>query len=224
MPPNEDLEQERAKWGVFEKEFIDRLYSERRLIQQRREVEALHLILCGLCPRVVLEIGVYRGGSMSLWARAADQDALLIGIDNMEGVPWMPIEEKEKYYRDWISCDREDQVVVKRIRTQVLKLVIGNSGDVETLEQVKAILAGRNVDFLFIDGCHEEAAVRRDFELYSPLVGTPGIIAFHDVRTSQYHEKAHCRAGQVWDEVRIGRDHLTLLGDKQWGGIGVLFT
>jgi hypothetical protein len=34
---------------------------------------------------------------------------------------------------------------------------------------------------LFIDGDHTYEGVRRDFEMYSPLVRKGGIIAFHDI-------------------------------------------
>jgi hypothetical protein len=51
---------------------------------------------------------------------------------------------------------------------------------------------------LFIDGDHRYEGVRRDFEMYSPLVGAGGLIAFHD------------NPGEDW-------------GVGQWGGIGVLF-
>lgn len=38
------------------------------------------------------------------------------------------------------------------------------------------------IDFLFIDGDHVEAAVRRDWEQWSPFVIPGGLVAFHDAR------------------------------------------
>jgi len=42
-------------------------------------------------------------------------------------------------------------------------------------------LNGEPLDFLFIDGDHTYEGVKRDFEMYSPLVRNGGIIAFHDI-------------------------------------------
>lgn len=51
----------------------------------------------------------------------------------------------------------------------------------ETVDQVRRVLAGQPIDFLFIDGDHRYESVRRDFELYTPLVGRGGVVALHDV-------------------------------------------
>jgi predicted O-methyltransferase YrrM len=41
-------------------------------------------------------------------------------------------------------------------------------------------LKNESVDLLFIDGGHDLATVRRDIELYVPLVKPGGVVAFHD--------------------------------------------
>jgi predicted O-methyltransferase YrrM len=38
------------------------------------------------------------------------------------------------------------------------------------------------IDFLFIDGDHEESAVERDWNQWSPYLRPDGIVAFHDAR------------------------------------------
>jgi len=37
------------------------------------------------------------------------------------------------------------------------------------------------LDFLFIGGDHTYEGVRMDFEMYSPLVRSCGIVVFHDI-------------------------------------------
>jgi len=40
---------------------------------------------------------------------------------------------------------------------------------------------GGELNFLFIDGDHTYEGVRKNFEMYSPLVRRGGIVAFHDI-------------------------------------------
>jgi predicted O-methyltransferase YrrM len=54
------------------------------------------------------------------------------------------------------------------------------------LRKIEGILKGRKVDFLFIDADHSYEGVKKDFEMYSPLVRKGGIIAFHDIIPDYY--------------------------------------
>ena len=51
----------------------------------------------------------------------------------------------------------------------------------EALNRWRELAGGRPIDFIFIDGSHEYAAILRDFEMAMPLVKPGGWIAFHDV-------------------------------------------
>ena len=106
-------------------------------------------------------------------------------------------------------------------------LIRGDSHDSRTLERVKKILGGEELDFLFIDGDHTYEGVRRDFEMYSPLVRRGGVVAFHDIVP---HDRAHDPYGQVgvpkfWSEIKSRYRHLEIVKDwsQGWAGIGVLF-
>jgi len=57
--------------------------------------------------------------------------------------------------------------------------IIGDSRSPATVAALKAHLAGRPIDLLFIDGDHLYHAVKADFENYGPL--TRHIIALHDI-------------------------------------------
>lgn len=57
--------------------------------------------------------------------------------------------------------------------------IAGDSKAPATLAALKARLAGRLIDLLFIDGDHLYAAVKVDYEIYGPL--TRHIIALHDI-------------------------------------------
>jgi hypothetical protein len=57
--------------------------------------------------------------------------------------------------------------------------ICGDSSDPATLTRLKTMLGGDPIDLLFIDGDHNYSSVRRDYELYSPLVNH--ITALHDI-------------------------------------------
>jgi len=54
---------------------------------------------------------------------------------------------------------------------------------------VRGILGSRKLDFLFIDGDHSYEGVRRDFEMYSPLVREGGIICMQCIKQQSYWKK-----------------------------------
>lgn len=68
-----------------------------------------------------------------------------------------------------------------RVKKCKMCLLRADSHKRDTLEQVKAILDGREIVFLFIDGDHTYEGVKRYFEMYRPLVKKRGIIAFRDI-------------------------------------------
>ena len=83
-------------------------------------------------------------------------------------------------------------------------------------------LAGKPVDFLFIDGDHTEKGVEQDFENYRGLVRPGGLIAFHDIAPNQ--KLATNQVQHFWKRIRGQHDtHESIADPKQIGfGIGVL--
>jgi len=124
-----------------------------------------------LQPRTIVEIGTDEGGTLFLWTRVAAPDALLVAVD----IRPLGILGRFSAY-----------AIVRRglaRRRQRVELVMPvDSRDPETVERVRRLTNGRPVDFLFIDADHSYGSVKRDFELWSPLVRPGGIVAFHDVK------------------------------------------
>ena len=150
--------------------------------QRPREILELLIDLEAVQPRVIVEIGTAAGGTLLLLARVAAPEALLISID-LRGSgygggysPW-----RRRIYR---SFARERQRIV---------LIDGDSHAPATRELLLRHLAGRPIDFLFVDGDHSYAGVRRDFEDYAPLVAPGGQVCLHDIRQ---HPLGH--SGEVW--------------------------
>ena len=99
------------------------------------------------------------------------------------------------------------------------------------MRKIEGILRDNKVDFLFIDDDHSYEGVKKDFEMYSPLVRKGGIIAFHDIIPDYYTKygiKTGSWAGEVykfWNEIKEKYEHLEIIKDRNQDafGIGVLF-
>lgn len=180
--------------------------------QVKYEIARLLEIVGELRPRAVLEIGTAGGGTLFLFTRVADPNAKIVSID-LPGGPFGGGYPKWKVplYK---SFAREGQRIY---------LLRRDSHDPRTLEKVKEILGGEKVDFLFIDGDHTYEGVKKDFEMYSPLVRKGGIIAFHDI--CPHPPETKCEVSRFWNEVKRRYRYLEIVEDwnQKWAGIGVLY-
>jgi len=163
-------------------------------------------------PKVLMEIGTNMGGSLYMLAKAAPEDATIISIDLPGGKygGGYPL-WKMPLYRSFARAK------------QGIHLIRGDSHKAGTLEKAKGMLAGRKVDFLFIDADHSYAGVKRDFEMYGPLVANGGVIAFHDIVV--HPMGAYCDVNRFWARIKRSHRHVEMV--KDWGqrgfGIGVIF-
>jgi predicted O-methyltransferase YrrM len=180
--------------------------------QVREEIVSLVGVVERLKPRVVLEIGTAGGGTLFLFCRASDPDAMIISIDLPGGrfgggyPKWrIPL------YKSFVKGD------------QKLYLIRDDSHNSKTFEEVKNILGGRMIDFLFIDGDHRYDGVKRDFEMYAPLVRSGGIIAFHDIVPGS--KESVGGVPRFWNEIKMRYKHTEIVKDWKQGsdGIGVIY-
>jgi cephalosporin hydroxylase len=181
-------------------------------VQVKYEIAELLEIAEGVRPKVVLEIGTAGGETFFLLTRIADPEAKIVSID-LPGGPFgggYP-QWKTPLYK---SFSKEGQKIY---------LLRRDSHDPQTLEEVKRILGGEAVDFLFIDGDHTYEGVKRDFEIYSPLVRKGGLIAFHDI--VPHPPEAGCEVSKLWIQIRASYSHKEIVKDwnQKWAGIGVLY-
>ena len=177
-------------------------------VQVLEEITSLLEDVKKLNPKRVLEIGTCKGGTLYLWTRVARPDASIVSIDLPGG-------------QFGGGYSRLRTPIYRRFarRQQRLHLVRADSHQIDTLEQVKQLFGGSEIDFLFIDGDHSYAGVKRDWEMYSTLVRKGGIIAFHDV-AGNYGET---QAKRCWDEIKDNYPHREyMVHPERLYGIGVI--
>jgi predicted O-methyltransferase YrrM len=106
---------------------------------------------------------------------------------------------------------------------QTLRLIRADSHLAETKERVLQDLRGEKLDYLFIDGDHTYEGVKKDFEMYSPLVRSGGLVAFHDV--AEHGRELACGVDKFWNEIKEQYKHREMIENSKqgWAGIGVLF-
>lgn len=180
--------------------------------QVKEEIIKLTKLISEIKPKIALEIGTAGGGTLYLLSKCASSDSTIISIDLPEGMfgGGYPI-WKIPFYKSFA-----------RVR-QRMYLIRADSHNSDTLEICKSILAHRTVDFLFLDGDHRYKGVKKDFEMYSPLVTEGGIIAFHDIVPGPPASVGG--VPRFWREIH--RDYRYLEIVKNWNqgsaGIGVIY-
>lgn len=158
-------------------------------IQIRSEIVSLLTMLQQDPPAMVLEVGTAKGGTLFLFSRIARDGATLISLDL-----------QRRFNKGGPAAWRVRLLKSLARAQQRLELVPADSHHPATLDQVKQLLNGRAIDFLFIDGDHSYDGVKRDFEMYAPLVRAGGLVAFHDIVPGP--EAAVGGVPRFWQEIK----------------------
>jgi len=179
--------------------------------QEKEEISRLARIVKQMNPKCFLEIGTAMGGTLFLFSHLSSEDAIIISID-------LPKGRFGGGYSGW----RIPLYMSFSSRKQRINLIRADSHSHKTLEIVKEILDGYKVDFIFIDGDHSYSGVKKDFEMYSPLLDK-GIIAFHDIVPGK--PELVGEVNRFWNEIKGKYVYEEIV--KDWHqdscGIGVLF-
>ncbi len=179
--------------------------------QFREEIDKLAAEIEQLKPERALEIGTANGGTLFLLCRLSHLKARIMSIDLPEGDFGGGYPEwKTGLYRKFALED------------QNLELLRADSHDPDTFAEVERYFGAKPLDYLFIDGDHTYEGVKRDYELYAPLVRKGGIIAFHDIVE---HKESRCKVDEFWREVKEGKNCKEFVNDFDQGryGIGLIY-
>ena len=179
--------------------------------QARSEILQLARILQEHSPKRSMEIGTNYGGTLFLLCNVSPPDAKIISVDLPSG-PFGGGYPKRKVplFRRFAKNDQE------------LHLIRGDSHSEEIKKQVLKILNGEPLDYLFIDGDHTYSGVQRDFQMYSPLMRSGGIVVFHDIVT--YVRETGCQVEEFWTEIKHRYKHRELVEKVDEGSLPVAIT
>lgn len=177
------------------------LYHNIRPVQMESEILRLFKIVQETEPGVICEIGTDRGGTLYLWSKVLGPDGVVFSID----LPRTYRKSLNRFFRSSFFEKRE------------VHFLREDSQLPETKQKLDQKLNGRPIDFVFIDGDHRYEGVKKDFELYAPLVRNGGIIAFHDILDPGVN--------RLWKEIRSKFTHEEIVEDCEQtsAGIGVLW-
>lgn len=140
-------------------------------------------------PRVCMEIGTCHGGTLFTLMALAPDDAHIISVDLPGGI------------HGGGSTDIHAEMFRAAFPTgqQRLDLIRDDSHQVATRDQARTLLAGKQLDYLFIDGDHRYEGVKKDFLLYASLVRPGGMIAFHDISDQT---QTGVEVNRLWAEIK----------------------
>ena len=182
------------------------------MTQVRSEILTFGKLLQEFAPKRSLEIGTNYGGTLLLLCALSPPGAQIISVDLPKGrfgggYP----RRKMPLFRMFPKTGQE------------LHLIRGDSHAKETKAHVTRLLNGEPLDYLFLDGDHTYEGVRRDFQMYAPLVRAGGMIAFHDI--AAHRTEPDCQVDRFWKEIRSEYQNKEIIEnpDQGWAGLGVIF-
>ncbi len=186
-------------------------YKSIRAYQSQWEVTELAKLVQSTKPRVIVEIGTYRGGTLWVWCRSNKTARKIVSIDLPEGEFGGGYDERRAALYQLFVSDRRTELCLLR----------GNSHDAGTRTRLEAILDGDSIDSLFLDADHTYEGVEADFASYAAMVRTGGIIAFHDTNTTRGRHEVHL----FWKKLSDSHKHVNIVerSEAEGNGIGVIF-
>ncbi len=127
-------------------------------------------------PINAVEIGSYYGASSCFIAEALSKKSKLYCIDTWENDKMInegddPNDENLKPKDTY----NEFLINTKKYKRKIISI---RKWSTQAIDDVKKQID--KIDFLFIDGDHNYEGVKKDWELYSPLLKSGSVIAFHD--------------------------------------------
>jgi predicted O-methyltransferase YrrM len=172
-----------------------------RTLQIPAEITQLAKAVQAIHPKIIVEIGTARGGTLLIWSYLASKRV--------------------------ITCDLNDMSLQRPLFSQFpppgsdckVTLLSGNSHEASFKARLARELNGEKADFMFIDGDHTESGVEADYNDYKEFVRPGGLIAFHDIV-----EKQPFPTNQVypfWKRIKLEAEVQEFVADPNQCGFGI---
>ena len=142
---------------------VDESFRKYQPLQTKAELIEAMKVLEAEKPKRIVELGVFRGGTLYPWSMCASDDARVVGIDT----PGTPLSVESDMLM-WLKPQ------------QVGKLILGNTHSEVAVKETMDFLGGP-IDFIFIDAEHRYETVKADFDTWVARVRPGGLIGFHDL-------------------------------------------
>ena len=182
----------------------------RSLTMHQNDYEIITLCerLQKLNPQNIIEIGTYNGGTFFLWAKLFEIKKLL-SIDKPGGHFGGGYNNKKiKFFNCMKKNPKSNFYYLQK-----------DSHKISTLEETYKIFGKHKVDFLFIDGDHTYDGVKKDYEMYSPLVRSGGLVAFHDI--VEHTANKNCNVDKLWKEIKHKYNYSEIIESKDQSSFGI---
>jgi predicted O-methyltransferase YrrM len=179
-----------------------------RPMQNPKEIQRLMEKMQELKPKTILEIGTARGGTLFLFCQAAPETAEIVSLD-------LPYGKNGGGFPKW----KEPVYQLFARSGQRLTLLRANSHLEESRKRVEHAVSGKKFDFILIDADHSYDGVKRDFDLYSPLLSERGIVVLHDILPNRFDPEIDVH--RFWRDVSAAHQCEEIIDDYQQGCLGI---
>jgi glycosyltransferase involved in cell wall biosynthesis/predicted O-methyltransferase YrrM len=157
------------------------------------EIENLQLAVAKREPKIIVEIGTAKGGTLAMWFEVPSAEEIY-SIDFPTGIHGGQGYEERVY----TISDAMEQAGLHGKKFYPLN---GSSQNSYLINRLRELLGGKKIDFLFIDGDHTYNGVKNDYLVYREFLSDNAIVAFHDVIPSEYHAMWDCFVSTFWNEI-----------------------
>ena len=164
---------------------------------EKRDLDKVVRLLEPYSPKRILEIGMWKGYSADNWIKIFDPDFLVTIEKDRKHPDGVYHEDNPNYHYLWETDSTSDQ----------------------TLDKIKDLMNKKQFDMAFIDGGHDYATIRRDLQLYIPLVRPGGVVVMHDIL---YMADA-CQVKLYWEYLKKHHDYVEINCGLGSTGIGMIF-
>lgn len=188
-------------------------YARIRPSQKTPELIGIASMVAAKRPHAIVELGTRKGGTLFTWSRLSPSARKIISVDlpgGDFGGGYHP--KRQRLYREFVADRPQTEIILLQCDSQ----------QISTRDKVLAALAGNPLEFLFIDADHRYDGVKRDFELYEPLVASGGLIGFHDILP--HRTEKEYGVDVFWNEIKGSYSHHEFIQNPLQGlmGVGVL--